>query len=595
MEYRDEPPTWPKINATLGKVCLLLLAAVFTAAAQDLTPAGSIDSALLGPSQLVVAQDDAAVRRYAKARQEEFFRKAELIDDKQAVERSLAGRTLIVYGTPAHAWLNKHKDRLPFRFKEGAVEVGGRRFTGSRLRLICAIRNPEDLKRRALLYVAAKVEDVVGINGVSHGPTDWVVYDGTRLLAAGSFTGGPLSVEESLADLDELATKIRQVHPAAVKGLPPELESAIRQAREELKAPFRRDRLWPVLSRVLHPLRDAHSNLDPPFSAEKLDLPFLWIKEGMIVTRDAGPLRKGDRLVRLGKHGEPQLLDLLRGIVPAENDHWVRHQAESILADLALLRVLGIADQPPVPMTIERNGKEQQVSVPLRAAEKSTSPLPWVRFEIDERHDLGLFVVDQCINNEHYRKTLRDFFAAVRDKEITRVAVDVRRNGGGNSNVINEFLRYIDTESYAVLGGLIRGSADARAQRNWLLPGLTPLPGLRLKNARVEEPFRGQVFILTSKATFSSGNWFALIVQDNKIGQVLGEPTGNAPGSYGDRLNFALTNSGLSYGLSYKHWRRPDPKRDPADCVTPDRIIPTTRMDVMNDIDPVVEHLREGR
>jgi peptidase S41-like protein len=193
---------------------------------------------------------------------------------------------------------------------------------------------------------------------------------------------------------------------------------------------------------------------------------------------------------------------------------------------------------------------------------------------------------------------LKQFFDGVRARKIGRIAVDVRRNGGGDSRVVNELLRYVDIEHYTGCGAVVRWSDDARAR----LTGVAKLAGLlehypqmRVANARVPEPFRGQLFVLTSKATFSSGNWFALFVQDNKIGKVLGEPTGNAPSSYGDTLRFGLQHSGLSYTLSYKHWQRPDPKRDPANCLTPDVLLVTTRRHVLEGTDPVLEHLRKMR
>lgn len=577
----------------------LLLGAASKAAAQDLVPAGSINAAAAGAKQVILAQDDAAIHRYARAIQKRFFKKAELIDDKHAAKTSWAGVDLIVYGTPEHAWIRKLT--LPFRYEDDAVVVEGRRFEGKRLRLIAAIRNPDDPERRAVLYTAAKAEDLLDVNDVFHGPTQWVVADGTRILAAGSFLGGPLPVKYMAADLEELAARIKNVHPAAIDGLPAEVEAALQQARGQLKAPLRRDRFWLVLSRVLHALRDAHSAVDPVRTGETLDLPFLWTSGGLIVSADAGPLRKGDRIVRVGAHTEPKLLELLRGIIPAENDHWVRERAETELRDLAFLRTLDVADTAPVKLTVERNGTEIELAGHLaspRDRAASTGTRSWVRFDIDERHDLGIFVVDQCINNELYRETLRKFFDAVRARKITRIAVDVRRNSGGNSSVITEFLRYLDVESYHGPGSVIRWSDEARARQT----GLAKLAGgvmrygpQTVRNARVAEPFRGQTFVLTSKTTFSSGNWFAVLVQDNKIGKVLGEPTGNAPSSYGDILTFSLPHSGLSYTLSFKRWMRPDPKCDPADCVTPDHLLALTRRHVIDGSDPVLDHLRKAR
>jgi C-terminal processing protease CtpA/Prc len=234
----------------------------------------------------------------------------------------------------------------------------------------------------------------------------------------------------------------------------------------------------------------------------------------------------------------------------------------------------------------------------LTVVGRPSKSAPWVRFEIHKKQNLGVFVLDECTNNELYRDTLHRFFAEVREAKITRIAVDVRRNGGGDSSVLREFLQHLDVESYTHFGSLTRWSPEARAQVGGLARfawGTRRIGQRRVQNSRVEKPFCGDVFIVTSKATFSSANWFAVIVQDNKIGKVLGEPTGNAPTSFGDQLRFELTHSGLSYRLSFKLWIRPDPKRDPADTLAPDCVIPTTARDLVDGRDAVLDFLRNVR
>ena len=204
---------------------------------------------------------------------------------------------------------------------------------------------------------------------------------------------------------------------------------------------------------------------------------------------------------------------MLRGVISSENDHWVRHRGEFILKDLGRLRPLKIATKAPVPLIVERDGEQLKVRVPLAAVKRPSKGKPWVRFEIDEKHNLGVFVLDKCTNDELNRKTLERFFAEVREKKITRIAIDVRRNGGGSSSVVDAMLRYLDVESYTKFGSVIRWSPEARKRRGSLLTlfskGTERHAQRRVQNRRVDKPFRGQVFILTSKATFSSGNAFA--------------------------------------------------------------------------------------
>jgi hypothetical protein len=573
-------------------VCLLLPA---LAHGQSSVPAGTINDGLTTGTPVILCQDDPAVVRFASSYRDRLFKKADLVAGKEAAG-AVTDSSVIVFGTPAHPWLHKHRDALPFRLTDGAVEIDGRRYDGQRLRVICALRNPDNPRHRAVVYAAARAEDLVNINAPFHGPTEWLVADGQRTLAAGSFRQVRLTVEQMAADLEELAGKVKAVHPAAVKALPPEFEAALGQTRKDLAAPLSRDAFGLVLNRLLQVLRDAHTIVNPLPALDVLDLPFTWIGDGMIVTADTGVLRKGDRLLRIGSRDEQALLELLRTAVPAENDHWARHAGEILLRDVEYLRALGVADKAPVAVTLERGGTALKVAVPLGKAAPGPN-LPRVRFELDGAGDLGIFAVDACINDDFYKKTVKEFFDGVRDKKVGRIAIDVRRNGGGDSSVVNELLRYVDVEQYTGCGAVVRWSDEAKAKVKGAAK-LTVLvqryPQVRLPNSRVPEPFRGQVFVLTSKATFSSGNWFAFLLQDNKIAKVVGEPTGNAASSYGDIIGLRLAHSGLSYTVSYKQWQRPDPTRDPADCVTPDIPVAVTRQHIIDGVDPVRQHLRHN-
>src|SRR5262249_1421546 len=199
--------------------------------------------------------------------------------------------------------------RLPFRYADGDVDVDGRHFTGSHLRVIAAVRNPADPSRAALLYTAAHLPDLVDINGVFHGPTEWVVADGRQTLASGAFLAGvTLSPEALRADLDQLVASIRDVHPSAALGLPADVAAAAAAAEKASGGRKGRGEGARILASVLLALHDAHSSLALPRSGETIALPFVWLDDGMIVTADAGELRRGDRIVRLAGC-EPAVLE----------------------------------------------------------------------------------------------------------------------------------------------------------------------------------------------------------------------------------------------------------------------------------------------
>src|SRR5262245_4743512 len=104
--------------------------------APELVPAGTINGALNVRDSVIIAQDEPGIARYAGAIQRKFFAACRRITDAQAVQEDLQGKALVVYGTPANAWLAAHAERLPFRFDRDTLTIDGHAFTGEHLRVI---------------------------------------------------------------------------------------------------------------------------------------------------------------------------------------------------------------------------------------------------------------------------------------------------------------------------------------------------------------------------------------------------------------------------------------------------------------------------
>ncbi|MBQ0166264.1 MAG: hypothetical protein KBT02_04040 [Treponema sp.] len=171
----------------------------------------------------------------------------------------------------------------------------------------------------------------------------------------------------------------------------------------------------------------------------------------------------------------------------------------------------------------------------------------WVYFNIDQDADLGVFTLKECNWNDEYQKTLKTFFDEVAASGVKSVAVDLRGNGGGNSQVANEFIRYLPVDGYESWWCDIRYG-----------PFLKQFHNAHHKNKNAAPVFNGNVYVLTDVNTYSAAMDFAMLVKDNALGSVVGEASGNQPGSYGDCLYFQLPESRLALSVSFKKWYRVD-------------------------------------
>lgn len=173
--------------------------------------------------------------------------------------------------------------------------------------------------------------------------------------------------------------------------------------------------------------------------------------------------------------------------------------------------------------------------------------VPFVYYEIDEEKSLAILTLNQCRYNQTYKDCVHNMFTEVREKNISNIAVDLRGNGGGSSLVANEFIKYLPVDSYT------DGPFDAR------FGFLNIHSDGKLTNKKYEAlTFDGNVYVLTNSGSFSAAKDFAMVIQDNRLGKIVGEPSSNAVNGYGEVVVFYLPNSGIYMQISSKKWYRVD-------------------------------------
>ncbi|ADL08931.1 hypothetical protein [Thermosediminibacter oceani] len=112
---------------------------------------------------------------------------AEILTDTEALNMDLSDYNIIVYGTiDGNLWLSKYKSEFPFRIESGRI-IADTEYSGKHLRFISALPNPQNHDRALIIYTALKAEDVLNINELFHGPTDYVIADGKKVLKSGDY------------------------------------------------------------------------------------------------------------------------------------------------------------------------------------------------------------------------------------------------------------------------------------------------------------------------------------------------------------------------------------------------------------------------
>jgi C-terminal processing protease CtpA/Prc len=268
-----------------------------------------------------------------------------------------------------------------------------------------------------------------------------------------------------------------------------------------------------------------------------------------------------------------------------------------MLSALPYLKEMGLVERDSVEVVYSRAGLSGAVRLPIVELERPPrDDRPFMSFAIDTTSDLAVLTLNSCRFDEEYRGKLREFFAEVSARGIGSVCLDVRRNPGGDSRVIDEFLRYIDIDTLKTYGSTVRYSRDARKQTKMLKFGVEEYPRTARKNEMIvgkDLLFSGSLYVLTSPNTFSSANMFAATIQDNRIGTIVGEPTGNQPSCCGHPLSFQMPRTGIYFKVSHKLFFRPDSTLDGIDAVYPDVEAYRTIDDIIAGRDAQMDTVRE--
>jgi len=296
------------------------------------------------------------------------------------------------------------------------------------------------------------------------------------------------------------------------------------------------------LIRIVARLGDGHTRVEPRDGAS-FPLRLYDFADGMRVlgAKDAGLV--GATITAIGTTSIADARTALAAYIPHENAPWLRIGLAQALVSPMLLRGAGIiADTTHATYRFTlTDGTARDVALTPDTPPPITPPatLPlwlqksrlayWNTYEATTQ--LLYFAFNQCVDSTPpFAEFVGSTMAFADQHPVARFVVDLRHNGGGNSEIIEP-----------------------------LLAGLAARPALR-----------GRLFAIVGRETFSSGLLDALYL--HRAGAVLvGEPTGGSPSHHGEVKQFTLPSSGLTIDYSTKYFANPDV---PGDTLAPDLAAP---------------------
>lgn len=217
---------------------------------------------------------------------------------------------------------------------------------------------------------------------------------------------------------------------------------------------------------------------------------------------------------------------------------------------------------------------EQKILPPKE--QKKHDPRPYF-YEIPDGANYAVMTFNACDDPQRMSNLADSLVADLRRRNIRNLIIDVRQNGGGNSQVGDELLRRISPVPFQQFGNTYirvtpttlrfanrKGSAGIVYHSTRAL--VQPLPA--------EQRFPGKTILLVSHDTFSSGASFSWAFKYFGIGTVVGEETGGMNVSFGEFIRYRLPVSGLTTTVSYKRFWQYGADENDIHGTLPDHNIP---------------------
>jgi hypothetical protein len=200
-----------------------------------------------------------------------------------------------------------------------------------------------------------------------------------------------------------------------------------------------------------------------------------------------------------------------------------------------------------------------------------------------------------CVDYDNFKLFLDSSFTKIKQDKISNLIIDIRKNGGGDASLNSLLVTYLTDRPFCEYSKHVEKlTSDIRTTNEYYsqFKNDTIIERNTYVKNEIKNPllFNGNVYVLTSIETFSSGTQLAALIKDYKLGKTIGQETGGIPTCFGDHFDFVFPNTKTNVRVSYKWSLRPSGVDDNRGVI-PDIILNPSLMDILLDKDKEMNYV----
>lgn len=180
---------------------------------------------------------------------------------------------------------------------------------------------------------------------------------------------------------------------------------------------------------------------------------------------------------------------------------------------------------------------------------------------IDSTNNIAIIDFRQFVQLDRFAKFLDSTFTRIKKLNLKNLIIDLRNNGGGNSELGDELFQYISKVPFKQFGETTIKTSKQKKEfyksmyktdDTCALGIVTMQSGELIKLRNNDLRFDGNVYVLQSHYTFSSAASFTWAFKHFGMGEIAGEESGGLAVCFGDIIIQKLPYSKFSYTVSHK-------------------------------------------